>query len=276
LLIQFVEQKLTLEEFMTRGKSMLEKALELDPNHAEAHIRLAGYYWALSHDSAAQQHFDKALQYGQNNALVLSFAAGKALEEADFERAIGLQRRAVALDPLGFVNRSNLADQLYRAGQFEEAGVEFLNALELNPALEDDINGSLVQILVLQHQYEEALVLVQQLPEGIARDQGTAMINHALNQESQSDAAIRRLRADPGVEPATFLAEIYALRGNLDKSFKWLTVATDRAFETDWDLVGQQYVDLMFTSPFLRPLHDDPRWESWLADKETRAAGSHM
>jgi len=270
--IQAYQQEIPWQAFMTRGKALLEKALELDPNHPEAHIRLARHYQLLLDMDAAKSHFEWALRYGHNNALVQSIAAGEALAKANFEKAIELQRRAVALDPLGFVNRANLAEYLYRAGQLEEAGVEFLNALELNPELEDDINGNLVQILVLQHQYEEALVLVQQLPEGIARDQGMAMIHHALNQESQSDAAIERLREDPGVEPATLLAEIYALRGNLDESFTWLTVATDRAFDTGWDLVGRQYVNLMFTSPFLKPLHDNPRWDSWLADKETRAA----
>jgi hypothetical protein len=103
-----------------------------------------------------------------------------------------------------------------------------------------------------------------------------AMIHHALNHESQSDAAIERLRADPGVEPATLLAEIYALRGNLDESFTWLTVATDRTFDTDWNQVDRQYLNLIFTSPFLRPLHHDPRWERWLADKETRASQGQM
>ncbi len=216
------------------------------------------------------------MQYGQNSALVLSIAAGDELAVANFARAIELQRRAVVLDPLGFVNRNNLATFLYRAGQFEEAGVEFRNALELNPEMDGDISDQLVQVLVLQQKYEEARVLVRQLPEGIARDQGMAMIHHALNQESQSDAAIERLRTDPGVETAARLVEIYALRGNLDEAFTWLALATDRAFDTDWNLVDQKYVNLMFTSPFLRPLHDDPRWDNWLADKETRAAEGHM
>ncbi len=270
MLIQAFAQEIPVEEFMTRGKTLLEKALELDPNHAEAHIRLAAYYWIIPDMDASQQHFDKALQYGQHSALVLGIAAGKALVEANFERALELQRRAVALDPLGFVSRVNLAAYLYKAGQLEEAGVEFLNALELNPENEDHINEQLVNVRVLQQQYEEAGILVQQLPEGIARDQGMAMIHHALDQETQSIAAIKRLAARSGVEPAARLAEIYALRGNLDESFTWLTLATDRTFDTDWNLQDQYKLKLMFTSPFLKPLHDDPRWARWVADKETR------
>ena len=260
------------EESVARRKEALDKAIELDPNHAEAHIRLAQHYRRLSEMDTARQHYDEALRYGQNSALVLSMAAGTAFHEANFEQAIELQKRAVALDPLGFANRENLASFLFHAGRFDEAGVEFLNALDLNPAMSDYINDNLVQILVLQQQCEEAGVLIQQLPEGIARDQGLATFHHVRGQEAEANAAIARLTADPGVEPAARLAEIYAFRGNLDESFKWLDSARDRMYKTGWNSWDWQDLKLLFTSPFLRPLHDDPRWEMWLAEMETRSS----
>ncbi len=260
------------EETVARRKEALDKAIELDPNHAEAHIRLAQHYRRLSEMDTARQHYDEALRYGQNSALVLSMAAGTAFHEANFEQAIELQMRAVALDPLGFANRENLAGFLFHAGRFDEAEVEFLNALDLNPAMSDYINDNLVQILVLQQQCEAAGVLIQQLPEGIARDQGLAIFHHVRGQEAEANAAIARLTADPGVEPAARLAEIYAFRGNLDESFKWLDSARDRIYKTGRNSSDWQDLRLLFTSPFLRPLHDDPRWEMWLAEMETRTS----
>jgi len=278
MFIQTFRQEITLEELVTRSKAVLNKALELDPNHAEAHIRLARLYPFQGLDiDVAQQHFDQALRYGQNSALVLSMAAGEALlVEANFERAIELQRRAVALDPLGAVNRFNLAAYLTRAGHLGEAWIEYLNALELSPENENRVNESLGEVLVLQQEYKEARVLFQQLPEGLARDMGMAMIHHALNQETQSNAAIECIKTNPGVESATRLAEIYAHRGNLDESFKWLATATDRTFDSSRNYRDWHYLKLMFTSPFLRPLHDDPRWERWLADKKSRTTEGQM
>ena len=278
MIIQADRQEITLEELVTRSKAVLNKALELDPNHAEAHIRLARLYPFQGLDiDVAQQHFDQALRYGQNSALVLSMAAGEALlVEANFERAIELQRRAVALDPLGAVNRFNLAAYLTRAGHLGEAWIEYLNALELSPENENRVNESLGEVLVLQQEYKEARVLFQQLPEGITRDMGMAMIHHALNQETQSNAAIERIKTNPGVESATRLAEIYAHRGNLDESFKWLASATDRTFDNGQNRLDRFYLKLMFTSPFLRPLHHDPRWEKWLADKKSRTTEGQM
>jgi cytochrome c-type biogenesis protein CcmH/NrfG len=52
-LIQVIEQETDPEVFMTSSKALLEKALEIDPNHAEAHIRLARYYRVLSDVDAA-------------------------------------------------------------------------------------------------------------------------------------------------------------------------------------------------------------------------------
>jgi tetratricopeptide (TPR) repeat protein len=276
MLIRAWNKDLPWEEFMASSKSMLDRALELDPNHAEAHIRLYRYYLYLLDTDTARQHFDLALQYGQNSALVLTIAASGASRDANFERAIELQRRAVTLDPLGFSNRKNLANHLFLAGRFDEAGVEFLNALELNPEAKDQINEKLIQVFVLQQKYEDARVLVQQLPDGLARDQGIAMIYHVLDQEAQSNSAIERLRASSGVKPAALLAEIYALRGDQEESFKWLASASDRIYATKWNLWDRHYLTLMFTSPFLRPLHGDPRWDGWLADKETRTAESQM
>ena len=278
MIIQTFRQEITLEELVTRSKAVLNKALELDPNHAEAHIRLARIYPIQGLDiDVAQQHFDQALRYGQNSALVLSIAAGDAvILEANFERGIELQRRAVALDPLGAVNRTNLAAYLTRAGHLEEAWVEYLKALELSPEREDEINEGLGEVLVLQQEYEEARVLLQQLPEGFARDMGMAVIHHALDQETQSNAAIERLKSDPGVEAATRLAEIYAHRHNLDESFKWLATVTDRTFDSGQNMRDWHFLRLMLTSPFLRPLHDDPRGERWLADKKSRTTEGQM
>lgn len=270
LIIQASNQEIPWEESVTRRKEALDRAIELDPNHAEAHIRLAQHYWRLSETDMAQQHYDKALRYGQNSALVLSMAAGGALAEANFEQAIELQQRAVALDPLGFANRENLAGYLFSAGRFDEAGVEYLNALDLSPENADYINGNLVQLLVLQQKCGEAEILLQQLPEGIARDQGMAIVHHVRGQEAESNAAIERLAADPGVESAARLAEIYAFRGDLDESFKWLASAADRILDSGWNSWDWQYLKTILTSPFLRPLHDDPRWERWRDDVETR------
>ncbi len=162
--LQSYHQEIPREQGQVLIKAALDKALELEPNHAEAHSRMARYYSCAGEPDRGQLHLDLALKYGQNSPLVQSIVAGNAFGTGSYAEAINLQRRAVALDPLGFVNRGNLAGYLYSAGRFEEARLEYHNALELNPEMVDEINWSLALVHILLQQYEEAQLLVQHIP----------------------------------------------------------------------------------------------------------------
>ena len=114
-------QEISWEQGWAEFKAVLDKALALDPDNAEVHIRLASYYRGLGEKENHQLHFNKALVLGQNNALVLSVASGISLYNGNLEEAIQYQRRAATLDPLGYVNHGNLANVLYFGGYFDEA-----------------------------------------------------------------------------------------------------------------------------------------------------------
>ena len=246
-------------------KATLDRALTLEPNHAEAHSRLARYYSCIGEPDLGQQHLDLALKYGQNSPLVQSIVAGNAYSAGSYAEAIKLQRRAVALDPLGFVNRGNLAGFLYSAGRFEEARLEYHNALELNPEKVGEINWRLALVHILLQQYEEALLLVQQIPDGLAKDQVQAMIHHGLQGPNDSNTALARLLADSGIEAAVYLVDVYSFLNDFDEAFQWLSLATDKILETKSSYYEDEYLNQMWNSPFLVPLHDKPRWASWEA-----------
>jgi DNA-binding winged helix-turn-helix (wHTH) protein/Tfp pilus assembly protein PilF len=245
-------------------KFNLDRALELDPDHAEAHVRMASYYRTWGEFDTAQEHFDRALEHGQNNALVLSIAAGQAHSQSRLAEAINLQRRAVALDPLGAVNRGNLAAFLFDAGRLDESRVEFLNALDLNPEDADYINESLLKISILQNQFDEAESLVLQLPDGLSRDMGMAAIHYARGELTESSRIIERMSFDPSVEAAVRLAEIHANWAAFDESFQWLKLATERQLVAGLERRNRDFLKRTRHSPFLFPLHNDPRWKERL------------
>ena len=274
IVVMAINNKIPWEESVIWRKEALDKALKLNPNHAEAHIRLAQHYRDLFENDTAQRHFDRAMELGQRSALVLSIAAGHAYKAANFDQAIALQRRAAALDPLGYVNRGNLAHYLYAAGRLDEARLEFLNALELNPEKADEINQYLALTFILQRRYEEAEALMQQLPEGPRRDHVMIMIGQVLGGYAESDVAVERFSAAAGVEPAVSLVEFYAFRGNFEESFRWLFLATDRVLDSDHVLRDRHSLRQVIYSPFLKPMHDDPRWAEWIANTDNRIAAT--
>jgi DNA-binding winged helix-turn-helix (wHTH) protein/tetratricopeptide (TPR) repeat protein len=261
------------EDILASYKSALERALELSPDNAEAHARLSRYYCKIFDFDRSQQHLEYAVEHGQNSPLVLSIAAGTALLQSRFNEAIDLQRRAASFDPLGYVNRGNLANMLYSAGRLDEAELEFNKALDLNPQDRMRVIEPLMGIHIHRKQYDEAETLAQQLPDSVSRDQAMAIIHRAQGREAESDWILAKLSANPEVEPAVALAEIYAFLAMFDEAFGWLNLATERQFIADDDAhQDSDFLSDMRISPFLRPLRVDPRWAFWLEGTKNRIA----
>jgi TolB-like protein/DNA-binding winged helix-turn-helix (wHTH) protein/tetratricopeptide (TPR) repeat protein len=243
----------------------IKRALSLRPDLPDVQIRAAGYHSRHGNPAAARLHLQRATELGQNSALVLSILAGRAAFEGRWDDAVSLQRRAVALEPLGFVYRSNLAGYLFHAGHYAEAIVRKTEALELNPSDEEASRVFIAYALILQNKFEPALTQIQQLPEGEERDQGLAMVYSALGFEAEADAAIQRLANIPLTSTATRLAKIYAQQGDFDESFRWLRTARERAQADRQPKQMQAWLKNLKTCPFFRPLHSESRWNDVLA-----------
>jgi hypothetical protein len=94
------------------------------------------------------------------------------------------------------------------------------------------------------------------------------MIYHARG--LQADPAIARLSADGSIDSAVRLVDLYAFRKEADNAFHWLHVATDRSFDTEHVEFNRNYLAELSNSPFVRFLHDDPRWQEWQLNIERR------
>jgi len=268
--LQTMEQEIPWEEGWARSMAMVKKALALDPDNAEVHIRLANYYRHTGAQSKYQQHFERALQLGQSSALVHSIAAGFARRDGNMEAAVDFQRRAVALDPLGFVNTSNLGGYLYFAGHFEQAREMWLTAAALSPEHTNDNNWLIGMSWIMQQQFGEAGSVLRQLPPGAKRDQGMALVHSARGEVAEFKAAIQRLSARNDFESAFYLTEIFAFHGELDKSFRWLQEATDRILEVDPMIRDEDDLLKLKACPFLAPMRKDARWAEWQSSTEAR------
>ena len=262
------------QEGLDIRKMALDKALALDPLNAEAYIRLAQIHFQTGNRDLTEAYLERALELGQGSPLVLSIAAGIAYIERQFEEAVELQARAVKLDPLGFVNRGNLASYLFTNGRLEEAAIEYANAGELNPAHAHAFVVELAKIRILQDRLDEAERLVLELPPGAPRARGLVYAYLAQGRFEEAKAALENLMAYDNSLYAVELTDIHAFRGSLDESFHWLGVATESAFDSGNAPANQEMLLRLQTSPFLRPLHEDPRWAEWLQDTQRRIGGS--
>jgi TolB-like protein/DNA-binding winged helix-turn-helix (wHTH) protein/Flp pilus assembly protein TadD len=260
------------EEALVRWREAVERALALGPNLAESHARAAQYYRETGEARVADEHFKQAMALRPSDPLVLGASASAAILEGRMDEAITLLRRAVAVDPLSALSRSNLGIHLMAIGQWEEAKSELRTALELSPT-RLDLNADIAKILILQRRFDEALSVARQLPEGRLRDQCVALVYHATGNAAEADAALARLISlseapDPEAVVKLSIAEVYAFRGDDDEAFEWLALAIrqtreDRAVTSGWWTTLEIHI-----SPLLKRLHTDPRWQSLLASAQ--------
>jgi hypothetical protein len=82
-----------------------------------------------------------------------------------------------------------------------------------------------------------------------------ALAYHALGQASASDAALAELIEKHEKSWSSMIARVYAFRGEADRAFEWLNKAVV------YHDTGVVHVPI---EPFLRNLHDDPRWLPFL------------
>jgi TolB-like protein/Flp pilus assembly protein TadD len=123
------------EDSFPRAKAAAQRALELDPNLAEAHASLA--YATMYYDwnfVAAEREFLRALELNPNSSLSHQWYAYllTAMErpEQDTAKEIATARK---LDPLSSPIYTDQAYMLYYYGKTEEALKAIRLALEMNP-----------------------------------------------------------------------------------------------------------------------------------------------
>ena len=259
-----------------QGQAAL-RAVELDPSLALAHARLAQYYGSAGDMELVRKHVQRALELDPDDPLVLGLMAGEAMDVGDRDAALAYQRRALLRDPMNSVVRQNLGVLLTAHGRLDEALATYRTLEELNPEIDPNVQVDIPRLLVLLSRDEEAASEAMRLPAGEFRDHALAFLNRTPAHRKEADAALRRFeehaeaaRADlPGHQLADSLrlAENYAFRGLHEEAFDTLTknsVALAGYAGADWHLWRLRHE--LGGSPFLEPLHADPRWAALLAE----------
>lgn len=272
-----VEGRSPPEKGLPLMRDAAEKALELDPGLAVAHLRLAIYFGQTGDQRRHSEHLRQALELEPDDPLVLGTLASENLHKGRLDEAIAMQRRAVEADPLAGVTRYNLASMLYFAGRLDEAETELREVRELNP-LPEYVNEALGRVLVLRGRFDEAVELAEPWPDGPSRNMILAMAWHGLGRAGESEAALRDLSESPDSMDLLRIAEVHAFRGEVDETFRRL-LGSGEGPPGGLQAVSPSALSWMIPlSPFLQPLHSDPRWVAWqeadVRDWNSRALAS--
>jgi TolB-like protein len=108
-------------EAFPRAEQAARRALELDPESAEAHAAIAFVLDRHHRKADARDSFERTLQLNPNYVNAYNLYGDTLRDLGDYPRMIEVHRKAVELDPLSYFMKTRLASKLLATGQVEEA-----------------------------------------------------------------------------------------------------------------------------------------------------------
>ncbi|HSP61627.1 MAG TPA: tetratricopeptide repeat protein, partial [Pyrinomonadaceae bacterium] len=248
-------------EANSKAKEAALKALQLDPNLAEAHSALGKIlFWAELNIAGAMREYKRAIELKPNDAAAHHWLGNDALASLGlFEEAIAESKRAVELDPLSPIINTDLGVTLLYARRYDEAAAHLRKTLAIDPTffyahfnlgialqVKGDVSGAILE-------YEKA--------KQLAGDNllVLAACAAAKAQAGDKDAAQRMLSELDEISKnrevlGYFRALLYFGLNNKDEALRWLEQGYE---ERDGANICWIKVD-----PLLDSLHGNPRFEA--------------
>ena len=231
------------------------RALELDPQLAEAHVSNGRIKFGYALDWAdAERDFKRALEIDPNNVDAHFFSAMLCMALGCFPESIEHMKRVEQADPLSATVQSFFGRVLYRARRFDEAIAHFNRAIELAPHNPAGAYHRLAEVYEQLARCEEALAVLRE-GAGAEERSGIGLLTARIHARmGKREEARDTLDASRGRNPLTS-ATVFAALGDKDEAFRLLLQAIDEP---------QGLPVYMKTDPPLDSLHSDPRWSVML------------
>jgi len=246
------------KEAIAKEKEFAEKALELDPELAEAHMSLAVVLVGAYDWRNALKEFDRALELNPNLAFAYELQAWTVNGLGRFDEAISKTRKAVELDPLNPFFQMSLSFYQYWARQYDDAIAQARKTLAMDP--NSAISHVLVGLSFLKK--GDTAGAIAELQKSKAPDPGAwyqGFLGYA--QASSGDRAkaeqslreLEELAKRQYVSPTAF-ATIYLGLGNKEKCLDWLEKAYEERDSACWYLKIDQIYDSVRNEPRFQAL----------------------
>ena len=216
------------KETFPQAKAAAMKAMELDASLAEAHTSLA--FASMNYDwdwSAAEREFQKAIELNPNYANAHHWYADYLSAVGRHQEAITESKRALELDPVSPIINAWLGWRYFFARQYDLAIEQYLKTLEMDPTF---VPAHLVlgQGYEQKSMPEKA---IDELQEAVSLSGGSSLyvssLAHAYataGRRAEAERLLRQMneRARHNYVPSFHIAIIHAGLGQRDQALVWL------------------------------------------------------
>lgn len=235
-------------EVMPRAMAAANKALQLDPNLAVAHVTLANTDFVYKRDwIAAEKEFRLAIELDPNSA-------DAHFMYADYLISLGRNRewqleiqQALALDPMSSFTRTFYGWQLNYLGRYDEAIEALQKALTSQPDFSSAHMG-LWGAYYKKHMDDQAMQEAMRFFDVIHDQEAVAALSAGFHRAGYKEgmkraADLLALRAQSTHVPGIRIARLYTHAGDKNRAILWLDKADEaREFPLcrldvtwDWD-----------------------------------------
>jgi serine/threonine-protein kinase len=246
------------KEAIAKEKEFAQKALELDPELAEAHMSLALALIAVFDWRNGLKEFDRALELNPNLAFAYELQAWTLNGLGRFDEAIAKTRKAVELDPLNPFFQMSLSFFQYWARRYDDAIAQARKTLEMDP------NSAIARVLLglsflKKSDTAGAIAELQKAraPNPGAWYQGFLGYAYAISGDRvKAEQALHELEdvaKHQYVSPTAF-ATIYLGLGDKEKVLDWLEKAYEQQDSACWYLKIDQIYDNVRNEPRFQAL----------------------
>ncbi len=235
------------------------KALELDPEIAEAHVLLADIYQQQWHWSDAQAEYKRALDLKPNDAAAHVGFAHWLLCQGRTQEAVTWTERGRELDPIE-VSGTTIGQTLFFAHRYDEAIHELRSVL----AVQGDSASALWYLgysLIAKGQPDDAIPVLEKAVSITNRSPGViGVLIRAYAHAGRRKDALRLLdelkqRRQKGYVPAGAFVNAYLGLEDREQAFAWM----EHAYQEQSNIL-----QFLRVHPHFDPVRDDPRFKDLL------------
>lgn len=247
-------------ELMEKARQAGERALALEPDHAEALLRMSRIALGVRDIDRAKSLYLRARRIAPNDPTLLAMDASIAFLHGEHDTAIRLLELSLARDPLAAAYRANLVLYLHRAGRSNQAEEEALRVIGLTDgAVDDHMRVLLVEIAINRGQFEGARVLAEAIKGSEHRAYAEVLLYSATDVNAAARDALERLDDMEGLFARIHHAEAFAFRGDDSAALK---IVQDLAHSNPQDSLAARVMFLsnISASRNLARLRDHPDW----------------
>lgn len=231
---------------LTGMRAAAVKALQLDPELAEAHAAMGVTYAREFEWDKATASFERAITLNPNlSEIRTSYSASTLIPQGLTAKALDILAGAAQMDPLSLAVKREIASTLYRAGRYEEAIAILQQVVAADPDFTYAANV-LARALTFAGRPEEAIALWNSRPQRSDWERWLMPAYVKLGRRADVD---RLLNLPRNAHPYR-QALNYAALGDKDRTFEALSRAA---------VVAPQRTAAVLGYPELALLRGDPR-----------------